>query len=173
AVGPSSLLHALGEKQRAEGRLRRGLEDHGTSGGDGRSDFVGNKVNREIEWSDAGDRADGEASYDAPAPGGELLPVEGKIFAVDASAFLGGYVEGEDGAIDFDARGLDGLAGLLRECAGKFFFAFGHERGDLTENSLSFEGGEAARCAEGFDSGGDGGVGVLFAPLRDAGDETA
>ena len=173
AIGPSGLLHALSEKQRAERRLRRWLQDHGTSGGDGRSDFVGNQIDRKIEWSDARDWPNRETADDAPASGGELLPVEGKIFAVDAGAFLGGDVEGEDGAVDFDARGLDGLAGFLRERAGEFLFTFGHERGNLAENALPFEGGKATCSAEGFDGGGDGGVGVLFAALRDAGDQIA
>ena len=57
AIGPSSLLHALSQEQRAERRLRGGLEDHGTSGGDGRSNFVRDEVDGKIERSDAGDRA--------------------------------------------------------------------------------------------------------------------
>ena len=40
AIGPAGLLHAFGEKQRAERSLGRGLQDHGASGGDCRGDFV-------------------------------------------------------------------------------------------------------------------------------------
>ena len=65
----------------------------------------------------------GKAAHDAPAAGGGFLPVERKIFAVDASAFFGGDVEGKDGALDFDARGFDGLSGFLGESAREFFFA--------------------------------------------------
>ena len=173
AVGPSRLLHALRQKQRAERRLRRGLQDHGASGGDGRSNFVGDEIDREIKWSDAGDGTERETADDAPASGGEFLPVERKEFAVDAGALFGGDVEGKDGALDFDARGLDGLAGFLREGAREFFLALGHGRGDLAQNALALEGRETARGAEGFDGGGDGGFGVLFAALHDAGDQAA
>ncbi len=67
AIGPSGLLHALGEKQRAERRLRGGLEDHGASGGDGRSNFVRDQVDREIKWSDAGDGAEWENGARCPS----------------------------------------------------------------------------------------------------------
>jgi hypothetical protein len=43
----------------------------------------------------------------------------------------------------------------------------------LAKNSLALEGRETAGGAEGFDSSGDSGPGVLFATLRDAGDEAA
>ncbi len=88
-------------------------------------------------------------------------------------AFFGGDVEGEDGALDFGAGGLDGLAGFLREGAGEFFFALGHEGGDLAQDALAFEGGQTAGGAEGFDGGGDGGFGVSAAALGDAGDQAA
>ena len=121
-------------------------------------DFVGDEIDREIEWRDAGDGAEREAAHDAPASGGGFLPVEGKIFAVDASAFLGGDVKGEDGAFDFDARGLDGLAGFLGEGAREFFLALDHESGDLAQDALAFECWEAASGTKSFDRGGDGGV---------------
>ena len=49
AVGPPGLLHAFGQEQRAERRLRRWLQDHGASGGDRRSDFMGHQIDGEIE----------------------------------------------------------------------------------------------------------------------------
>ena len=173
AVGPSRLLHALGEKQRAERRLGRGLQHHGATGGDGGGDFVGDEVDGEIKGRDAGDGAEGKAAHDAPASGGEFLPVERKKFAVDASALFGGHVEGKDGALDFRARGLDGLAGFLRESAGEFFFALGDGGGNAAKNALALEGGQAARGAESLDGGGNGGFGVLAASLHDAGDQAA
>jgi hypothetical protein len=41
----------------------------------------------------------------------------------------------------------------------------------LAKDSLALEGRETASGAEGFDGGGDRGFGVLFATLREAGDE--
>ena len=48
-----------------------------------------------------------------------------------------------------------------------------HEGRNLAQDALAFEGGQAARGAEGFDGGGDGGFGVLAAALHDAGDQAA
>ena len=173
AVGPSRLLHAFRQKQRAERRLRCGLQDHGAAGGNRGSNFVGDEIDGEVKWRDAGDRAQRKAAHDAPAAGGELLPIERKEFAIDASAFFSGNVESEDGALDFDARGFDGLAGFLRQGTGKFFFALGHERGNPTQNALTFKGGQTAGSAERFYCGGDRGFGVLSASLKDPRDETA
>ena len=79
----------------------------------------------------------------------------------------------KDGTLDFNSRSFDGLAGFLRQGAREFLLALGHERGDLAKNALALEGGQTAGGAEGFDGGGDGGFGVLFAALRDAGDQAA
>ena len=134
---------------------------------------MGDEVDGEIERRDSGDGAEREPAHDAPAASGEFLPVEGKDFAVDARAFLGGDVEGEDGALDLDARAFDGLAGFLREGAGKFILALRHGGGDSAENALTLECGEAAGGAESLDGGGDGGLRVFAAALHDAGDEGA
>jgi hypothetical protein len=173
AIGPARLLYALGEKQRAERSLGRGLQNHGAAGSDGRSNFVGHEIDGEIKRRDAGDGAERETADDAPAAGGEFLPVEREIFAVDASGFFGRHVESEDGALDFGAGGFDGLAGLLRESAGKFFLALGHGGGNAAEDALALEGGQAARGAEGLDGGGDGGFGMFAAALHYAGDQAA
>ena len=108
----------------------------------------------------------GKATDDTPASGGIFLPVERKIFAVDASGFFGSDLEGEDGAVHFGARGFDGLAGFLAESASEFLFALRHVSHDLTENALALEGGQAARGAEGADGSGDGGFSVLFSTLH-------
>ncbi len=173
AVRPSRLLHAFGEKQRAERRLGRGLQHHGTSGGDGRGNFVGHEVDGEIERRDAGDGAERETAHDAPASGGGFLPVEREIFTVDAGALFGGDVEGEDGALDLGTGGLDGLARFLREGAGEFFLALRHEGCDLAEDALALERGQAAGGAESLDGGGNGGLGMLAAALHDTGDQAA
>ena len=92
---------------------------------------------------------------------------------MDPSALFGRDRESEDGALDFRARGFDGLASLLRESAGKLFFALDHERDDLTQDALALEGGQAARSTKGFYGGSYGGFRVLFAPLRTEGTKPA
>ena len=108
----------------------------------------------------------GKAFHDAPASGGELLPVERKVFAVDAGGLFGGDVENKNSAVHFDARQLDGLARFLRQGAGEFFFAIVNAGRNLAQNSLPLEGGQAPGGSEGFDSGGNGGFGVFAASLR-------
>ena len=85
AIGPARLLYAFGEKQRAERRLGRGLQDHGATGGNRRSYFVSDEVDGEIKGRDAGNRAERKAAHDAPTASGKFLPVR-KDFAVDTSA---------------------------------------------------------------------------------------
>ena len=131
------------------------------------------QIDRKIKGRDASDGTDREAAHDAPSSGGGFLPVERKVVAIYPGGLFGGDVEGEDGALDFGARGLDGLAGFLRESAGELLFAFGHGRGNATEDTLALESRKAARGTEGFDSSGDGSLSMLFAPLNDAGDQAA
>ena len=169
---PACCTHSARSSEQS-GVCGRGLQHHGATGRDGRSDFVGDEVDGEIKGRDAGDGAERKTAHDAPASGSGFLPIERKIFAVNARALFGGDVEGEDGAFDFGARGFDGLAGLLRESAGKFFFALEYGGGNSTEHALAFESGQAASGAEGLDGSGDGGLGVLAAALGYAGDEAA
>ena len=108
------------------------------------------QIDGEIERSNTGDRSDREAAHDAPASGGELLPIQREILSVDASALFGGDRKGEDGALNFGSRRLNGLASLLGQRAGKLFFALRHERDNLTKNALALKGAPAnAKLKEG------------------------
>ena len=131
------------------------------------------QVDGEIKWCNSGDGTEREAPDDPPAPGGELLPVERKEFAVDASALFGGDIESEDSAVDFDTSGFDRLAGLESESACEFLFALHHRSRDLTEHALALEGGEAAGGPESLDCGGNSGFRMLSSSLIDAGYEAA
>src|SRR5579872_1881266 len=106
AIGPTGLLDAFRQKQRTEGSLGGGLEDHGAAGSDGGGYFVRNQIQGEIEGGDTGNGSKWKALDHTPAVGGGLLPVERKIFAVDTGGFFGGNIEDEDGAIDFDTSHL-------------------------------------------------------------------
>ena len=126
-----------------------------------------------IKGSDSGDRSQREAAHDAPASGGELLPVERQILAVDPGALLGGDIEGEDGALDLGAGSLDGLARFLRHGAGKFLFALGDVLRHPPQNTLAFESRQPPGGAESFYSGGDRGLGVFPPALEDGSDHAA
>ena len=67
AIGPAGLLHAFGQKQRAQRRLGRGLQHHGATGGDGRGDFVRDQVQGEIEGRDPGDGTERESVSRCPS----------------------------------------------------------------------------------------------------------
>jgi hypothetical protein len=140
AIGPSRLLNHFRQQQRGERRLRRGLEHHGTAGGNGRRDFVGDQIQREIKRRDAGDGTERKPFDDAPTPGSRLLPIQRQIFAIAANRFFGGNIEGENGAVHFAAGALDGLARFERNGAGKFFFALVDAGRNLAQNALAFEG---------------------------------
>ncbi len=124
------------------------------------------QVQWEVEGRDPGDGTDGEALHETPASGGKLLPVERKVFAVNASSFFSGDVEDKHSAIHFDARQLDGLAGFQRQSAGEFVAALGNGFGNAPQHALALEGGQTAGGAERFHSGGNGGFGVFAASLR-------
>ncbi len=141
AIGPSCLLDHFSEQQRGERRFGRGFEHHGTSGGDRWRNFVRDQVQGEIKRRDAGDGPKRKTFDDAPAPGGRLLPIERQVFAIVANRFFGGDVEGENGAINFGAGALDGLARFESDGVGKLFFAIMDAGRDLAQNSLAFEGG--------------------------------
>ena len=168
AVGPPGLLHAFGEKKRAERRLGRRLQDDGASGSNRGSDLVGDQVDGEIKRGDAGDRTDWKTPYDAPASGGVFLPIQGDVLSINAGAFLGRHAKGEDCAFHFGTRGFDGLTGFLGESAGELFLALCHERNDLAKDPLAFEGGQAAGSAKRFHRGCDCRFCISFAALGHA-----
>src|SRR5208282_1509838 len=93
AIRPSRLLDHFSQQQRRERRLARGLEHHGTAGGNGGSDFVPDQVQGEGEGRDPGDGAERKTFDDAPTPGGCLLPIQRQILAVAANGLFGGDVE--------------------------------------------------------------------------------
>src|SRR5690242_8291505 len=108
---------------------------------------MSHQIQGEIKRGNSGDRSKWEAAYDAPPSGGELLPVEGKVLAVNSGALLGGYVACEDGTLHLSTRGLDRLARLLGDGAGEFLLPFGKVLGDAPEHALAFERRQAPRGA--------------------------
>src|ERR1019366_1389393 len=129
--------------------------DDGTSGGDGRREFVGDQVQRKIEGSDGEDRTDGKASDEAPSTSGSFEGIEREIFAGDAGALFGSDLEGVDGASDFQARGLDGLAGFEGDGAGEVFTSSCDAGGNSAEDLFALVAGEFPRDREGFERGAD------------------
>ncbi len=131
------------------------------------------QVQREIKRSDSGDRPQREAAHNAPASGGELLPVERQILSVEPRALLGGNVEGEDGALDLGARGLDGLACLLRHGAGKFLFALGNVFRHSPQYALAFKSRQPPGRPESFNRRRNRSLGVFPPALEDRSDYAA
>ena len=115
----------------------------------------------------------GKAAHDAPASGGELLPVERQILAVNPRALLGGNVESKDGALDLGTRGLDRLARLLRHGAGKFLLALVDVLRHPPQHALAFESWKAPGGPESFYCGGNRGLGVFPPALEDRSDPAA
>src|SRR5208282_3904545 len=173
AVRPARLLDNFSQQQRGKRRLGRGLEHHGTAGGDRWSDFVRDQVQGKIEGRNPGDRAQRKTFDDAPASGGRLLPIQRQIFAVAANRFFRGNVERKDGTVNFHASALDGLARFQRNRGGKLFFAIVNADRDLAQHSLALEGGQPPGGPESLDGSGDGGFRVFAASLVDVRDEGA
>src|SRR5271169_1571559 len=59
---PACCTHSA--RRRAERGLGRGLQHHGTSGGDRWSNFVRDQVDGKIKWRNAGDGAERESAHD-------------------------------------------------------------------------------------------------------------
>ena len=107
------------------------------------------QVQRKIKRRNPRNGAEWKALHDAPASRGKLLPVEGKILAVNARGLFRGNVEGKCGAVHFGARQFDGLAGFLRQGTGEFFATLDDRLSNAPQNALAFEGRQAAsiRCS--------------------------
>ena len=173
AIGPSRLLDHFGQQQCGERRLRRGLQNNGAAGGNGRRDFMHNQVQRKIERGDSGDRAERKTLDDAPAPDGRLLPIKRQIFAVAADRFFGRDIESKHRAVHFHARALNRLAGFECDGTGKLFFAIVDPHRNLAQNALALEGRQAACGPKGLHRGGNGRFGVFAASLINVGNQGA
>ena len=173
AVRPARLLHRFRQQQRGQRSLGRGFQDQGTTGGNGGRNLVRHQIQGEIKGSDSGNRPQREAAHNAPASGGKLLPVERQILAVNPRALLGGNVEGEDGALDLGARGLDRLARLLRHGAGKFLLALVDVFRHPPQYALAFESRKPPGGPESFYRGCNRGLGVFPPALEDRSDHAA
>ncbi len=83
-------------------------------------------------------------------------------------------LKGEDGALDFGARGLDGLAGFLGEGAGKFFFALRHGRGnDRRRTRWRSKAGRRRVVPKALTAAAMAASACSLRPLHDAGDQAA
>src|SRR5580693_5210663 len=123
-------------------------------------------MQREIKGRDPSNGTEWKTLHNAPASGSEFLPVEGKILAINTRGFFRRNVEDKNGAVDFDARQLDRLAGFLHDGAGEFVTALSNGFGNATQHALALKGGQAASGSEGLYGGGDGSFGML-APRLD------
>jgi len=126
------------------------------------------QVQREIERRDARDGAEWKSLHDTPASGRVLLPIEGKVLAINARGFFRRNVEDEYGAVHFSARQFDGLAGFLRQRAGEFVAAFGNRLRHAPQHALPLEGRQTPRSSEGLHGGRNRSLGMFAPRLRDS-----
>ena len=118
-------------------------------------------------------RAEREAAHQAPAPGGGLQRVERNVLAVDARALFGGDLEGVDGAVHLDARGLDGLGGFLADGAGKLLAPRRNAVGNLAQNAGALVRRHLARNRERLHGGLDRDLHIVTVRLVDDGHHAA
>ena len=126
-----------------------------------------------IEGRDPGDGAEWKPFYDAPTPGGRLLPIQRQIFAIGTNCLLSRDVESKDSAVNFAASALDGLARFQCDGVGELLFTIANAGRNLAQNPLTFEGGQSPCGSERLDRGGYGSVRVFAASLVDVGDQRA
>ncbi len=124
------------------------------------------EIEREIKRRDGQDGPEREAAHDSGAACGGSLPIERQPFAADARGLFGRDGKGENRAIDFGARGADGLACFQRDQARKFFAALADAFGNGAQDGLLFIPRHLARdlkCALGGADGcfGVGGTGAI------------
>jgi hypothetical protein len=124
----------LGEEERREGRLARGLQDDGAPGGERGRHLVRDEVEREVEGADRTDDADGRPERErelACAGGGG---VHRHDLAGEPPRDCGRGLERRHRALRLDARGLHRLARLGADRARELLVALGEELRDARED---------------------------------------
>src|SRR5439155_12012730 len=128
--------------------------------------FVSDQVQRKIKRCNPGKGTQRRAPHDPPSSGGELLPVERQVLAINPRALFRRYRECKNRAFNCGSRGLDRLACFLRQSAGKFLLAFRNRMCHAAEHPLALECRKPARGSERFYRGLDRRFGVLAASLK-------
>ncbi len=123
-----------GEGDGAQGRLRRRLEDDGATGGDRRSELVGDEVEGEVERRDRPDDTDRNAhgEPDLALAGGDRI--EGDDLTGERAGLGGGELERPDGALRFDPCRADRLGSLGCNRPGELLLAFAEQAGRCVED---------------------------------------
>ena len=131
------------------------------------------EIQGKIEGRDSRNRSKRKTPHDAPAPCRKLLPIEGKILAVNASALLCRDCKCEDRALHLSPCCLDGFSGFLRQSVCEFLFAFRNSLRHPAQDALSFECGQATRRSESFYSRCNGCFSMLARALEHPADHSA
>ena len=165
AVGETGFAGELGQAEGGERGLAGGLDDDAVAGGEGGAELVGGQQQREVERGDTQDRADGEALHPAGAVHAGGDGIQGQDFAGDTEGFLGGAVQGGDGAVDFAVGLAAQLAGFVN-VFGDQALAVGFDQVGQAVQQLG-----SGDVVEGVDSQLDGLLGNLGSgPVDDRGD---
>ena len=134
AGGKSRLGLELGEQERRERHLRRGLEHDRAPGRQGRGDLVGDEVEREVERRDRAHDADGDAEREGELADARRGGVHRDHVAGEPARLEGGHREGRDGTLRLHARGLHRLPGLRADRPRDLVVAVGEGSGRAVEN---------------------------------------
>ena len=169
--GSSDFGHQLGEEERGERRLRRGLEDGCAAGRERGGDLVRDEVEREVEGRDRADDADRLPQREGELPGARLRGVHrdhlaGELARLDRREREGGHRAG-----GLDAGGLERLARLGRDGLRDLLMAASELARDADEDLGPLV--RRQRLPHRSLGGVDGAPGLGRARLRDPPDDVA
>jgi len=117
---------------------------------------VSGQVQREVEWADRGNRADGKAAGHADAPARGRVEIKRDYLTADSLSLLGCNSEGQHTAIDFSEGVANGFAGFCRDEPPDLLTACGDALGDLAKSRAAHVGGQLASGLESGDGGRHG-----------------
>ena len=159
----------LGERDRRQRGLARGLEHHGAAGRDGGRELVRHQVQREVERADGAHHADRHPQRERELSFADVGRVHRDHLAGQAPGLDRGERERGHRAPRLDARGLDRLCGFLGDDARERLHAVREEPRGAVED-LGAPPRRQRSVAAGRGRGGDGSLDVGFRATRDAPD---
>jgi hypothetical protein len=125
AGGDEGFADQVDEPEGGERGLWCRFDDDRAARGEGGGDLVGGEQERVVEAGDADDDADRLADPEADQAFAAREQVERDGFAVQAGDFLGGGLEGEQGAVELDLAVDAGFAGFEDEQVDEVLAVFG------------------------------------------------
>ena len=141
-------IEDLREQEAGERGLQRGFEDHAVAGREARSDFVGDEVEREVEWRDAEDHAHRKAFDQAEMPGPRRAGIHRDPVAFVGERKRGGEAEGQARAFGLGLGKRDRLPRLGDDRRNEIRPALRDEARDVFQDDSPRVGGHFPRGLE-------------------------